>query len=106
MAAPRISVPDEATKGEVIEIRTLISHRMENGHNIDVNGRFIPRHIINKFVVTYNGKQIFQANLYPAQAANPYFIVYATARESGELEFTWYDDDGTIYRGTRPITVV
>ena len=35
---PRISVPATATKGEVIEIRTLVSHPMNNGYTYDRNG--------------------------------------------------------------------
>ena len=42
---PRISVPATATKGEVIEIRTLVSHPMNNGYTYDRNGATIPRHI-------------------------------------------------------------
>ena len=105
MAAPRIAVPETATKGEVIEIRTLISHPMENGFNFDLSGKLIPRHIIHTFFVTYNETEIFRARLHPAQASNPYFTFYTIAEESGVLEFTWLDDKGNIFQGARSITV-
>lgn len=98
-------MPERATRNEVIEIRTLISHPMENGYQYDGNGRLIPRKIINTFFVTYNGVEVFRANMHPAQAANPFFQFHTVAVESGTLEFTWIDDDGSVYSGTQSILV-
>lgn len=106
MADFRINMPASAALGEIIEIRTLISHPMDNGHMYDANGQLIPRKIINTFYVTYNGVEVFRANMHPAQAANPFFQFYTVAVESGVLVFTWIDDDGTIYNGSQAITVV
>lgn len=106
MADYRINMPEQAQRGEIIEIRTLISHPMDNGYNYDANGHLIPRKIINTFIVTYNGVEVFRANMHPAQAANPFFQFYTVAVESGVLVFTWIDDDGTIYNGSQAITVV
>jgi len=105
MADYRINMPETVAPGELIEIRTLISHPMDNGHMYDANGQLIPRKIINTFYVTYNGTEVFRANMHPAQAANPFFHFFALARESGTFEFTWIDDDGTVYSGTQDITV-
>ena len=68
---PRIRVPQTAKKDEVIEIKTLISHPMESGQRKDSQGKIIPRKIINKMTVAYNGKQIFEAKLEPAISALP-----------------------------------
>jgi sulfur-oxidizing protein SoxZ len=102
---PRISVPETAKKGDVIEIRTLINHVMHNGYNYDRDGNIIPRHIINTLFVTYNGVEIFRSNMQPGTAENPYVQFYTVATESGTLEFTWLDDDGDVYKGSRQITV-
>jgi hypothetical protein len=48
--APRVQVPSAAAKGEVFQVRTLISHQMETGLRHDDRGNVIPRKIINKFV--------------------------------------------------------
>ena len=37
MTQPRIRVPSPARQGEVIEIKTLLSHPMETGHRRDVS---------------------------------------------------------------------
>ena len=102
---PRISVPETAKKGDVIEIRTLINHVMHNGYSYDRDGQIIPRHIINTFFVTYNGVEVFRSNLQPGTAENPYLAFFTTATETGKLEFTWLDDDGSVYKLSREITV-
>ena len=55
---PRLKVPKEAKKGEVIEIKTLIAHIMESGQRKDRDGNTIPRKILKKFACTVNGKQV------------------------------------------------
>ncbi len=56
---PRLKLPKEAKKGEVIEIKTLLPHIMESGQRKDKDGKPIPRKIINKFVCEFNGKPGF-----------------------------------------------
>ena len=65
---------------------------METGYRLDNTGRAIPRDIIKLFVCTYNGEEIFRAELFPAIAANPFLAFFTTATESGELVFSWTDD--------------
>lgn len=102
---PRIRVPSTAKKDEIIEIKTLISHPMESGQRKDSQGKTIPRKIVNKMTVTYNGKPVFEAKLEPAISANPYISFFVKATENGEFAFTWTDDDGSVYKATQPITV-
>ena len=103
---PRVRVPKTADKGEVIEIKTLISHPMESGQRKDrKTGELIPRKIINKFVCTYNGNEVFSADLHPAISANPYMSFFVKIEDSGEFEFTWVDDDGSTYSKKSQITV-
>jgi sulfur-oxidizing protein SoxZ len=102
---PRLKVPKEAKKGEVIEIKTLLSHVMETGQRKDAAGNVIPRKIINKFTAEFNGKPVFSADLEPAIAANPYLQFTAKVDESGTFKFTWTDDDGTVTTAEENITV-
>ena len=46
---PRIKVPKQASAGEAITIKTLISHKMETGLRKDADGNKIPQSIINRF---------------------------------------------------------
>ena len=104
-AKPRVRVPQTAKKGEIIEIKTLISHRMESGHRLDDGGEKVPRHIIKKFTCTYNDEIVFEADWYPAIAANPYLAFTTVATESGDLVFSWVDDDEQVFFTTAHITV-
>jgi sulfur-oxidizing protein SoxZ len=103
--APKIRVPKTATKGEVIEIKTLMPHIMESGQRKDKDGKTIPRKIINKFTAEFNGKPLFSADLNAAIAANPYMQFFAKVDESGTFKFSWTDDDGTVTTAEQKITV-
>jgi sulfur-oxidizing protein SoxZ len=102
---PRVRVSSQAKAGEMIEIKTLISHEMESGQRKDASGKVVPRKIINKFTAAFNGKTVFEADWNPAISANPYQSFFYKAAESGEFTFTWKDDDGSDYVATNKLTV-
>ncbi len=102
---PRIKVPKTASAGEVISIKTLISHQMESGQRTGVDGNVIPRRIINRFTCAFNGATVFECALEPAISANPYFEFNARVSESGTFKFTWLDDDGSVYESEEEIEV-
>jgi sulfur-oxidizing protein SoxZ len=94
MASTLISVPARARRGEIIELKTLISHPMETGYRRTQVGASIPRDIIRSFQCTYNGAEVFRAELHPAIAANPFIVFSTLATESGTLAFHWSGDNG------------
>ncbi len=102
---PRVRVPGQAKAGDMIEIKTLISHEMESGQRRDGAGKPIPRKIINSFTASFNGKTVFQADWHPAISANPYQSFFYKVKESGEFKFVWKDDDGSEYTSTNKIAV-
>jgi sulfur-oxidizing protein SoxZ len=105
MARALINVPPKAKRGDIIEIKTLISHEMETGYRPDNMGKLAPRDIITSFVATYNGEEIYRADLYPAIAANPFFSFTTIATESGKIEFKWTGDNGFAATESASITV-
>lgn len=102
---PRIRIPQNPKKGDVLEIKTLITHPMESGQRKDAEGKTIPRRIVNAVAVTYNGKPVFSGKLEPAISANPYLAFHVKVEESGTLAFEWKDDDGSIYKTEEKITL-
>jgi sulfur-oxidizing protein SoxZ len=94
MASALINVPAKAKRGEIIEIKTLMSHIMETGYRRTTTGEVIPRDIITSFTCRYNGVEIFRADLFPAIAANPFITFFTVATESGKFEFDWVGDHG------------
>ena len=105
MARVLINLPQRAKRGDIIEIKTLIQHPMETGYRLDSKGAAIPRDIINRFTCTYNGDEVFRAELHPAISANPFIAFSTVATETGELVFSWTDDRGQIQTETRQIIV-
>jgi len=105
MARTLINVPAMAKRGEIVEIKTLISHVMETGFRPDSAGKLLPRDTITDFVCKYNGEEIFRAELYPAISANPFFTFSTVATESGTLSFAWTGDNGFEATASAAITV-
>jgi sulfur-oxidizing protein SoxZ len=105
MARVMINVPATAKRGDIIEIKTLIAHPMESGFRIGTDSTAIPRDIITLFTCSYNGEEIFRAELSPAIAANPFLAFFAIARDSGTLTFQWSGDNGFTATETAAITV-
>lgn len=102
---PRVKVPKKASAGDVVTIKTLISHTMESGQRKDKEGNVIPRSIINRFVCDFNGQNVIDVTMEPAISTNPYFQFEAKVPEGGDFAFTWYDDDGSVYEEKKSITV-
>jgi sulfur-oxidizing protein SoxZ len=94
MASALINVPKKAKRGEIIEIKTLMSHIMETGYRRTASGEIVPRDIITSFACRYNGVEIFRADLFPAIAANPFMTFFTVATGSGKFDFEWVGDRG------------
>lgn len=84
-ARPRVRVPRTASVDEVVLVRTLINHPMENGHRVDTDGNTVPRHIINRFTCTFNGETVIDMEIEPSLSANPFIEFEARVPESANL---------------------
>jgi sulfur-oxidizing protein SoxZ len=98
-------MPTTAKAGEVVEVKTLISHEMETGQRKDASGNPIPRKIIKQFSATFNGKEILRADWYTSVSANPYQSFFVRVPETGTFVFSWVDDDGSVYKSEHKVTV-
>jgi sulfur-oxidizing protein SoxZ len=105
MARALINVPAKAKRGEIIAIKTLISHVMESGFRHTSLGVRVPRDIIDTFVCTLNGEEIFRAALHSGIAANPFITFHTVATESGTLTFKWTGDGAFSQTETASIVV-
>jgi len=102
---PRVKVAGQAHKGDIVQIKTLVSHVMETGLRKDENGQIIPRRIINRFTCEFNGRLVFSCDLGTGIAANPYLQFSARVEESGTFRFNWIDDDGVTITAEESISV-
>jgi sulfur-oxidizing protein SoxZ len=105
MASALINVPARAKRGQIIEIKTLMSHIMKTGYRHTSTGEVIPRDILTSFICRYNGVEIFRADLFPAISANPFITFFTVATESGKFDFEWIGDKGFADTASASITV-
>ena len=95
MIKPRAKViPPNPNIGQIVEIKTLVSHPMETGRRKDSKGNLIPRNIIHTFVAKFAGEEIFRGDFNTGISANPYLAFFFKVPKSGDLELTWADDQG------------
>jgi sulfur-oxidizing protein SoxZ len=106
MAVARVDVPKTAKRGDIVDVRTLISHVMETGFRRDYLGKSLARDIITGFVCTYNGAEVCRFTLHPSVSANPYLAFSFVATDSGTLQFTWTGDNGFTFTESATINVV
>ncbi|MDX2258301.1 MAG: thiosulfate oxidation carrier complex protein SoxZ [Hyphomicrobiaceae bacterium] len=96
MTKPRIKlIPETPKAGDIIEVKTLITHVMETGNRKDADGNTVPRNIVKLFFATFGGREVFRAEMQPGIAANPYIAFHFKVPGPGELELTWVEDGGT-----------
>jgi sulfur-oxidizing protein SoxZ len=105
-AKPRIKLPDTVKAGDIIEVKTLITHVMETGNRKDKDGKPIPRDIINSFVAKFGEQEVFRAELGSGISANPYISFQMRVPGPGTFEFSWTDDSGLKTVELTPLNVV
>lgn len=91
---PRVKLPATARSGEVISIRTLLSHPMESGFRLGPDGIRVPRSIVHRFVCSFEGEVVLACDLEPGMAANPFFDFTVRVERSGTFRFVWTSEDG------------
>lgn len=105
MLVARILVPPTARKGEILDIKALVTHPMETGYRRDHNGAAIPRNILTRFTCTYGGREVFAMTLFTGVAANPFVAFSTRATASGEMVFAWTDQHGATHTERKRIEV-
>ena len=103
---PRLKFPEQASAGEIIEIKALITHVMETGNRKDADGNRIPRDIIHTFTAHYDDQLIFKAEFGPGISANPCISFFLKVPGPGELWVSWKDDAGGETIERYPLNVV
>lgn len=106
MEKPRIKLPETAKTGDIIDVRAVVTDAMETGNRKDANGQPIPRKIVNSFVATFEGKDVFRAEFGPGISANPFILFSMRVPGPGTFEFSWVDDDGKRLSETMALNVV
>ena len=101
---PRVIVPGNVAKGEVFQVKTMISHEMETGLRHDDHGEVIPRKIINVRLPLQRRRGV-QRRSPRGDRRQSVLRILLRATESGRLEFVWEEDGGDVYSLSHQLTV-
>ncbi len=92
----RLKVPTSARRGEPFVVKTLAEHPMETGRRKHSDtGELVARSLIERLECRYNGQLVFFSDWFTGVSPNPYLTFKVRARDSGPVEITWIEDDGT-----------
>jgi sulfur-oxidizing protein SoxZ len=92
-------------KGEIVEIKILMSHPMETGRRKNDSNEVIPAHFIQLVTVTLNDKPVLEAQWGTGISKNPYLTFHVRGAKVGDkVAMTWHDNKDESNSGE--ITVV
>ncbi len=102
-----IKLPKKISKGSVIKVQSIIIHPNHSGLVKDKKTKkLIPAHYINKVVVEYGGKTVYDISTSAALSKDPYFAFNIKADTAGELKMTWKDMKGGTFEKTKQVNPV
>lgn len=82
-------------KGEVTEVKVLMTHPMETGRRKNDAGDLIPANYIQLVSATLNGKQVLEAQWGTAISKNPYLTFHLRGAKVGDVvRVNWTDNQG------------
>ncbi len=82
-------------KGDIVEVKVLMSHPMETGRRKDDFDRLIPAHFVQLLTATLNGKQVLEAQWGTGISKNPYLTFRLKGAKVGDIvAVTWHDNHG------------
>jgi sulfur-oxidizing protein SoxZ len=83
-------------KGDVTEVKALMSHPMETGLRKDKKtGEVIPAHFIQEVNCTWKDQKVMNAHWSGGVSKNPYIAFKFKGAEKGDsIELAWTDNKG------------
>jgi sulfur-oxidizing protein SoxZ len=92
-------------KGDVTEVKLIISHAMETGRKKDDFGQLIPAHFIQLVTVTLNETPVLEMQWGTGISKNPYLTFYLKDAKVGDkIAVTWHDNLGITGAGDILVT--
>ena len=82
-------------KGDIVEVKVLMSHPMETGRKKDDSGQLIAAHFVQLVTATLNGQVVLEAQWGTGISKNPYLTFRLKGAKLGDvIELTWHDNFG------------
>ena len=92
-------------RDDLIELKVLINHPMENGRNRDpATNELIPAHYIQELTIDRNDSRLLTAKLGPSISKNPFFSFQLKNCQTGDrISVNWLDNLGNRDRAEHTI---
>ena len=82
-------------KGDICDIKVLMSHPMETGQRKDGDGKLVAAHFIQTMTVAVNGKTVISGSTGTAVSRNPVFAFKVKGAKAGDkVAVHWADNKG------------
>jgi sulfur-oxidizing protein SoxZ len=82
-------------KGDICDIKILMSHPMETGQRKDSDGKVVPAHFIQSLSVDLNGKTVISGQTGTSISRNPVFGFKVKGAKAGDkVTVNWLDNKG------------
>jgi len=82
-------------KGDICDIKILMSHPMETGQRKDSDGKLVPAHFIQMISIDLNGKRVVQGQVGTSVSRNPVFGFKVKGAKAGDkVTVNWTDNKG------------
>jgi len=82
-------------KGDIVEVKVLMSHPMETGRKKDDAGNIISAHFVQLLTATLNDKPVLEAQWGTGISKNPYLTFRLKGAKLGDvITVTWHDNLG------------
>ena len=92
-------------KGEITEVKVLMSHPMETGRRKNDFGDLIPANFIQLVSASINGKQLLEAQWGTGISKNPYLTFHLRGAKVGDVvRVNWTDNFGKTGVGEIAVT--
>ena len=101
----RVRVPSSIKRGDVIRVRVLVIHPMEQVQR-DKQNKIIEKsyNYINNVVVTYLGKTVLTFDTTQSVSENPSFVFTLKVTDPGQIKATFLDTTRGKFEGTADVT--
>ena len=99
-------MPATARSGEIIAIKTKIRHAMETGWRKDGEGKAVAQDRINRFVCSFEGREVFAADFNSGVSSDPYLVFHDRVGGAGTYNFRWEADGGRVFTASKAIAIV
>ncbi len=92
-------------KGEVTEVKVLMTHPMETGRRKNDFGEFIPANFIQLVSATLNGRKVLEAQWGTGISKNPYLTFHLRGAKVGDVvSVNWTDNQDKTGAGEITVT--